>query len=231
MTKRVTTMTIEPRIIFTPDVTIDNEGIILPAKASGVEPLYALTFVLANQNCDLMQRRASCLSAAAKLITSMANESRFWLLACHTAWQPKTRLMERLRLWKWLERTQVALPGGMAGPEIVREKSDGLRWFGCMALNESQVAPADIVMQAERATFIVATYRSSPSIEDYIECGWADLEPSDMRFWAAMSQTAAAHDSFLLRPFGSFDDREAGVNILGRSRDIIRLKDHLGQSG
>src|SRR4051812_23276481 len=68
MTRLATTMTIKPRIIFTPDVTIDNEGIVLPATVSDVGPLYALTLVLANQDRDMTQRRASCLSAAVELI-------------------------------------------------------------------------------------------------------------------------------------------------------------------
>jgi hypothetical protein len=215
-------MTTDPRIIVSPNVYHQNDGIVFPLPEGEHRDLSAISMV-AQARPNLKTARLGCLLWATDLVSSALPTYKLWLLACQTVWQPDTRVVRFGGLWKWFERAGIPLPNGKRSSEVVRVMNDKFRSFGWIEIEQQELFSTDVVLRAEHATMLVATMGDPPDLESYLKAGWATVSPSTMAFWAEMSQVAAEHEGLFLRPFGSFDDREAGVNIIGDSKVIDQL--------
>jgi hypothetical protein len=213
-------MTTDSWIIHSPDVYVQNEGIVLP-RGNGGE-LSAVTVLTERVNA-LPDARLLCLREAVRLVTAAHEQAELWLLACQTAWQQDRPTARFNALWKGFERAGIQLPDGKRGEETIVVSEHGVRWFGGIQFPAKSLDVAEQVVAKEQSSLLVAMLDAIPSIEAFLAAGWSTFSPTSMDFWASVAESAASGHGLLLRLFGAFDDREAGVNIIGRPSSVHAL--------
>lgn len=218
------TMTIEPRIIVSDNAFIKNDGIVFPPPSAPITDLAALTYV-SSVTSDMRQKRLSCLALASRRVSDVLPNYRLWLLASQGAWQPDTKRMRALKLWRWLANGGMKTPAGAKGAEVAREHSHGIKWFSFAEVEEDELQIVHDIVSAEQTSFLVAAPRS-PAVDEYLAAGWDEGHPGVMTFWRDMALVTSRARHLLLRPFGNFDDVEAGVNVIGAPETIAMLKEH-----
>lgn len=213
-------MTIDRQIIHSPDVYVQNEGIVLPRRNGG--ELSAVT-VLTTRMSALHDARLACLREAVRLVTAAHAQAELWLLACQTAWQQDRPTARFNALWKWFDRAGIQLPDGKRGEEEIVLSERGVRWFGAIQFPVKCLGIAEQVVAREPASLLVAMLDEAPSIEAFLAAGWSSFSPASMDFWANVAESTASGQGLVFRLFGAFDDREAGVNIIGRPSSVEPL--------
>ncbi len=217
------TMTTEPRTIVSDNVFIDNDGVMFSPSSTSTATLAAVTYV-ASVATSVRLGRLECLDFAFRRVFDALPDDRLWLLASQSAWQSDTIRMRRLKLWRWLENAGMKVPARAQGVELARADLRGVRWFSVAEVAGEELAIAHDIVSTEQASFLVAA-PEPPVLEDYLAAGWADGHPGDMTFWRDMALMTSRDGHLLFRPFGNFDDREVGVNVIGAPETVAMLKE------
>ena len=215
-------MTTSPRMIVSDDAFSPNDGIVFARPPTPTASLAVLTYV-AQVMSNLRQERLDCLSLAIRRVAAVLPDDRLWLLACQAAWQPDTRRMRSLKLWRCLANGGMKTPARTLGAEIAKSDSRGLRWFAVAEVQEDELPLAHDIVSVEKTSFFVAS-PEPPVLEEYLAAGWAEGHEGIMTFWRDMALVTARVGNVLFRPFGNFDDAEVGVNLIGAPDTIALLK-------
>jgi hypothetical protein len=211
-------MTTEPRIIVSENAFIESDSIILPPPSGPTANLAAVTYVV-SVTSNLRQGRLHCLEVASRRISDRLPDSRIWLLASQRTWQLDIKRMRILKLWRWLATGGLKTPVRTHGDEIVKVRPDRIRWFALAEISEEELPIAHDIVSAEKTSFLVAA-PEPPALDEYLAAGWAETYPETMTFWRDMALVAAHNRHLLFRPFGEFDDREVGVDVIGAPETI-----------
>lgn len=219
LTTRITIiMTTEPRIIVSENAFVESDSIILPPPSGPTANLAAVTYVV-SVTSNLRQGRLHCLEVASRRISDRLPDSRIWLLASQRTWQLDIKRMRILKLWRWLATGGLKTPVRTHGDEIVKVRPDRIRWFALAEIGVEELPIAHDIVSAEKTSFLVAA-SEPPALDEYLAAGWAEMYPETMTFWRDMALVASQNRHLLFRPFGEFDDREAGVDVIGAPETI-----------
>lgn len=217
------TMTTEPRTIVSDNVFVENDGVVFSQPVASTAALAAVTYV-ASVASNLRQGRLECLNFAFRRVCHALPDERLWLLASQSAWQSNTTRMRKLKLWQWLENAGMKVPARVQGIELLREDPRGIRWFSVAEVAGEELAVAHDIVSVEQTSFLVAA-PEPPVLENYLTAGWAEGHPEVMTFWRDMALITSREGHLLFRPFGKFDDREVGVNVLGAPETVAMLEE------
>ncbi len=157
--------------------------------------------------------RLACLVEIHARLVAPAPPQQLRLLATHSAWQPDSAWTRKRRLWVSFRTAGLALPQHTE-EEVSRNGPDGLQFFGAATIRPDELAIADTILRAQPVSFLVIAPGSTPSIQELLSAGWDRHHPTDFEIWRDLAITVTRHDGILLRPFGSFDDPEAGFNLI-----------------
>jgi hypothetical protein len=112
----------------------------------------------------------------------------------------------------------VVLPHGDFVGESVLESKDGLRAFGAVRFELSQLEAVHSVMQAAQAAIIfIPKAQSMGNVSSIVRSGWAmsNTKPPEEILEAVCTQSGLVVDVY-----GEFDDREVSVAAFGK-RDVM----------
>jgi len=149
-------------------------------------------------------------------------DHELYILACHTAVQPDSRVSRYRKLWSSLESAALKVVGEDLGEWAVRD-GDGVRWFGGRRLQGADVDDAIAILEHERSSLLVATPRDNePLLVEMGTRGW----PRSTWHPEADTLLALSRDAGVpMWLFGEFDDMWGGLAAVGSPVLLRRLGD------
>jgi hypothetical protein len=210
-------------VILNPDLFAPNESILMRRPAEGSCPGLAAMTWLGDPPLGVREGRLACLHAAVEALSRGLPELELWLLVGQR-WQTDTVMGRHRGLWKLLESRGIALPSSERRQEHLERSPEGIRFFGTARLTVADIDGAFDVMSASAlALLIAAPHEAPPTIQQYLVVGWEGA-PADADYWRNMACVAVQRGGALLRPFGEFDDREFGVDVILERRSFDELR-------
>ena len=144
-----------------------------------------------------------------------------WLFAVHGPWQPKTRIIKYKKLWKSNPQFKPFVHLAKKSDEIEIESDKGLRYAGMVKLKNDSLSQAVELLRNDSACCIIASDRpeisSSNSINDLISLAFPNDKhgfKSTSINWLNLAAYLCSKRDFVIRVFGSFDDRDATIDIM-----------------
>jgi len=123
-------MTIEIEVSDVADLFAPNALFQLPMPTNAAQALAAIRFVAHADEGDSREAvRRACYDAAVQRIGDAYPALQLWLFACHSADQPRTKIVQHRRLWQSLATSQLVLPSGARTVESKVESGDGVRFL------------------------------------------------------------------------------------------------------
>lgn len=213
-------MTTDPEVRQVANVFLENDVLWVPA---GVRPL---GFQLAGAawlitGARPQEAHLQSLGHAVPLVITRLADYEAWLLACHSAWQPDTRVTRHRKLWRSLEARGLVTPSGRQVREGLVESVDGLRFFGALQLGLGSLEPVAAILEEECASHLVALRRQDESVAAaLVGSGWArpGVGPSP-----EVLEAVCSVGGVVFWPIGRFDDRDAGCIALAKPEVIDRV--------
>lgn len=205
---------------MTTEIKISVEGNLFGSRRSQMvgdaERLVAIRFearAVGGESRAALRRR--CFEDALDRLCRAQPTTAIWLLACHSAWQPKTRILIHRGLWKSLESSGLVLPSGGRSAERQVESESGVRYFGAVGVPLGDLDRAYGVLEAEPASLLVASIRgNTPALDDDLVAHWLHLRHLDLLSWLGVAERVCRREEVLFRPFGYFDDVEVGTDLI-----------------
>ena len=217
--KRETTMTIETRILLADDVFVENDVFMLSRKHYP-ESLTLSGVAWLRREPASRAHRSAILQAADEVERALPGH-RLWLLGAHTAAQPTSAVTRRRRLWKSLELRGVVTPSGTRTEEYAISEEAGYRWFGAIEITESSFSEVLAVIEAEKASLLVALPDEAGStVTTIIASGWSSSRHGPPR---DVLEPIADAQGIVFWLVGAFDDVEGGLVAFASRRTIERL--------
>jgi hypothetical protein len=211
------------QVVLAPDVFQPNECVNLEWSEPELRPdLAAVTFLLTAQVSDVRADLTwACIHRACSEISQALPSHRLWLCAC--AGGENNRITRSRGLWRALA-TQGFEPTARYTHETCVEVDDAsLRFYGAAELATGQVeALRPIVAPASCMFLSWLPSAAVPDIEGLMRAGW-NRGLSSTRELAQVAAVIATQGGIVLRLFGSFDDREAGVDCIMGSEHYALL--------
>ncbi len=174
--------------------------------------------------CETDNVRAAHLCCGEHIIADYFPDSsnlELWLLAGNSAWQDDNRVRRWYKFWKSLRRNGILPPPGKQTNEHLIVSLDGIKWFSAVQFDTPGYPQAMQVVYYEIVSVIAAFPKNSEALVDSIvHKGWERSPhgpPLDI-----LPSIIDGH-GLLLWPIGAFDDREAGVAVLGKPEDMDSL--------
>lgn len=209
-------MTTNVKIVKSAKVTQDENLFKLSPEASCVplDDLSSISFVTDAAPGMLEIVKAESVSACVNLLKEKLQDYNIWLLSSNAAWQPNSAIVKHLKLWRALKKNGIDVPE-RAVSELSVETEDGIKFFGCTKLDESELGIGLKVLAVERMSFLILLPEQlSVNLSDYVEKEWPTAREYDFAFWTAVISKICFNNGIFLRIFGAFDDRETGVSAV-----------------
>lgn len=220
MTSPGITMTIDLQAFRVADAFAEN-AVLRAERIGGAVGLELAALAWLATGARPRDARLHALAHAVSCVTERLAGYGLWLLACHTAWQPASRLARHRRLWSALKARGLDLPLGRDTAEGFVEGPSGLRFFGALQLLAARIEPVAAILEAEPASHLVALRRDGDTIAASLAArGWGRAVAGPD---AAVLTAVCSAEGVVLWPLGSFDDREAGCVALAKPEIIDRM--------
>lgn len=202
------------------DLFAENEVFLLGRLRSrgahavgGVAWLYTLAPALAHTRA---------LSDALSRLANVMPGYRRVLLLGDAAPRRDDRIVRHQRLWKGLERVGPRIPQGQRSEEHCVSTDEGVRWFGAVQFEPSEVdVVAGWLERGNEALVVGLPEPALRSLEPLLARGWSSDRSAPPQ---AVLDALLPLDGVLFWPAGAFDDRECGGILIG-SPELVDLLD------
>lgn len=177
---------------------------------------------------DFARMCVACAEAAKTLVFDNRGPSghRPWLFAATAALLPDDRVTRYKKLWKRIDESY-GIGTGRRGPEVPFEFAEGLRFAAVVELTPENFAEGTRLLRALRSSALVWTAReqmdSEAGTRRFFELAFPPRKgvPDDRTDWARLASAYCPLGDILVRPSGSWDERECSLDLIGR-RDQLR---------
>ena len=113
------------------------------------------------------------------------------------------------------------MPFGREAGEGFIERPGGVRFFGALQLGLGSLAPVAAILEAERASHLVALKEKDEAVaKSLVRRGW---DRPSMAPNADVVAAVCRADGVVFWPLGAFDDRESGCVALAKPDVIDQL--------
>lgn len=218
----------KPEFILVDDLWQKNECVNLP-PLDGDRDQRSLAGLSIVFRPELSVRREAVWMAmlhAIRLLSSGVQPLVLWLCACEIG--PANRIFRHRKLWKNIERNGIKIPSSDRTGEFESEQSDGsVAFFGAAKVSLAEAEESrDLIGPASRSFLVLMPNGSTPDVSALMGSGWRRglSEFVELRNIAIV---VTRQRGVLLRPFGEFDDPEAGVDCLIHPSLLSSLKEAL----
>lgn len=203
-----------PRLISY-DLSVANDILLLP-PVSGLGCILAAGAILEN---DVSHRaHETLLDNLVAHVQGAMPGVRHWLMAGHTVWQRKSRIVMHNRLWRSLSHAS-PLPLGRRSEEFLVETPEGLKFFGFVECERPFTTDVFAILREERACTLIASWGPDP-IEELAAVAGAGWARSEFGPPFEINRAACHMNIGAYAILGDFDDRERGVAFIARPRWI-----------
>lgn len=212
-------MTTEMQYDFIDDVSRRNNVLVLAVVKA--LPLSAGVWTKAVAD-SISRAQFECLNCAVRNLVANRPNWEFWLIVGHKTFQPNNRITRHNGLWKSLKNLGLVVPQGQFIAESALESEDGLRVFGAVRFDASQIQAVHAVMrETQAAVAFIPGEQSDSMVTSIVRHGWLmkNTKPPE-----EILENVCVHLSGLvLDVYGDFDDPEASVAVIGKKDVILDL--------
>jgi hypothetical protein len=216
-------MTIDLDMIIEEDLSLANNKILnLPANFSSDTRFSGIEFLMLAQSHE---SRTSKLRECFEIVLQRFSVARpsltIWLFVCSSTWRPKSAVVRYFGLWRSFQRSNILLPSGDRTVEKQIESSEGIRFFGVVHVPAGEADRVHGVLDSEPSSFVIGTLTSHPpALDDRLLTLWQDYRPEFPGEVARLAEIVCRDGGLLFRPFGAFDDREVGIDVILNADDL-----------
>lgn len=207
----------------------ENDDLLLPPPADGTPctALAALTVLLPAEP-SLAFARLMSLQYSWSVLDRLCPSYRMWILVIDAGWRENTSFRRYTKLWRSLEREGMELPRARMDEEIL-ETPEGIKFHAMASLDRDEVEKVGGLLRREPDSLLIsAPQERHPPLHDFFAAGWASGKFRYSERLRDLAMVAARHEMVLLRPFGEFDDREGGFNLISSPEVVRRIAPDLG---
>ena len=202
------------QIIFSPDLFQPNKSVNL-ARLTSADDHPRLAAITIESTPDIIHRSATiwaCLGRATELILQGAQTYRPWLCACECGYD--NRVARYSKLWKSLA-SKGFQPPVRTTPETSIENDDGtICFYGAAEIGIEKIESVKTIVTPSSRSFLAwLPSTTAPDIDCLVAMGWK-RGPSDLLELRDIAIVLSKQGGIVLRPFGQFDDLEAGVDCI-----------------
>ncbi|MBU1358854.1 MAG: hypothetical protein KKC79_15355 [Gammaproteobacteria bacterium] len=210
-------MTADTTIVFSPDVSVLNEVVHLPAlrfrnpktsaafrSSHGTSPANATVAYVAQLNAWLR---------------SELPHHKLYLLIGSSAWQPDSRVVRHYKLCGALRANDVLVP---SLTEWVVEAHRQLKFFGFADLTNFPDDLTEKALVSEPCAYLDAARTLEQA--DLPATGWSGRLSEDVD----LIKHIAGKDGVLIKAVGAFDDQERGALLIGKFDTLRKLAKGVG---
>ena len=177
---------------------------------------------------DFARMCVACAEAAKPLVFDDRSPGghRPWLFVATAAWLPDDRVTRYEKLWKRIDE-RYGIGAGRRGPEVPFESAEGLRFAAVAELTPENFAEGARLLRGLRSSALVWTAReqmdSEAGTRRFFELAFPPRKgvPDALTDWARLASAYCPLGDILVRPSGSWDERECSLDFIGR-RDQLR---------
>jgi len=230
MTQREITMITSDafQVVLAPDLFQHNACVNLPWPGTDPHPsLAAITLMLTANVGDVRADLIwACVREACAIILRGLPSYSPWL--CASDCGVNDRVTQYRALWKGLA-TRGFKPPARHTPERSLEVGDGaICFYGAAELEPEKLeCLRPIVTPASRSFLSWMPTAEVPNLDGMVTAGW-NRGLSDLRELAKVACTLSVQGGIVLRLFGEFDDREAGVDCIMNAENYALLSPLVG---
>ena len=211
--------TLDMRFEFVPDVSAKNEILSL-----AISPALKLAAGVWTEKAEdsLATARLNCLHYSLGRLKANWPDWEFCLLAGHKPLQPDNRITRYRGLWKSLVARGADLPHGDFVNESVVVVEGGVRAFGAVRFELSQLKAIHSIMLMTQAAITFTTVSAVLTKVPLLTTrGWplTNTKPPEEIVELVCDQSGIVIDAY-----GAFDDRDATVAAFGRKEVLDGLE-------
>lgn len=211
-------MTIEIRIVTTPDVSVANEVVNLSyAQGHKGGALSATSFLYAGPSGRYL---VDVLSFIFNLVSKKAPENDIWIFVGNSSRQPDTRIVRYRKLWGALKSRGLEILGGSNAKEITVDVDGGVKFFAALLLSEQSIESVVKVLLGERCSYILVLPKDVDA-QAALEKGWSGDMSEDLSFYYYICGIRG----LVFKRIGEFDDCEWGFLAIGSPDSMRALLD------
>ncbi len=224
MTNVGTIMTTDLRLIYASSLFTDNDVLRLEGHTWSEIELAGLGWFGVGQMPRHTHLRA--LQYASVAVLERLRGYGLYLLACHSCWQPDSRIVHHRGLWGAFAARGISIPSGVEVASGMMEHDGKVRFFGALQVEVGCLNAVSEILEEEPASHLVALERTNvPVVRALTQQGWASRGPlvlgrPDERVLARICDA----DGVVLWFVGAFDDRESGCVAIGKPRLVVSLR-------
>jgi len=191
-----------------------NECINLP-QSPNADVVAGLACVTVSQPVKPAQRSDltwGCVEYARDLFLSRIGLWTWWLFAC--VCEEDSRVNRHQGLWKRLAKQGLSLPQQVSTETTVSKDAAHICIFGATGTEAPDILRfRSVVTPASRSFLALLPQHKTPPVDLVIAAGW-ERGISDLEELRDIAIVVSKQGGVLLRVFGEFDDRVAGVDCI-----------------
>lgn len=195
-----------------------------------LDSISAFTLSLRIKGSTLAELQERCLSKLVNLIDTAFPHYNIWLLVSNSAWQPNSKVVKHLKLWKSFSKRGVDVSFCEKTIEVEVKSDEGIKYFGAIKINNNNIREVISVVKKEYMSFIISTdMEILPYVDEFIKYGWAASTGYDVKFNTNAMSLICASKGLFIKVIGEFDDAEAGVSVV-LAKDQFSVLERLAES-
>lgn len=200
-----------------------------------VPPLSAVCIVSTEhelpRELELMDK--ACVEAAAPLLFAserLSENYKLWLFLAHGAWQARSVMVKHRKLWRSFPSAW-NLDGFQLCREQLVESDKGLRFMGVAEVRPEGLFTATQILRRESSGALILSRRDYCESEDEVARLFHSAFPSrggggaaqEWIDWLSFSLSCCPSGDIVIRISGSWDEREAALNLIMLPEQLPRF--------
>lgn len=151
-----------------------------------------------------------------------------WLLVCDGAWVKDNRVVQYYKIWKFLKMKGLHLIGEERLEEIAIKNNEKVRYFSALKKPECSKTNLNFLLREGSGRFGRFTLFFVPKKKFFTNIELVRKsrplafvkESDDAIQWSQVASIICGNENVLVRPFGFFDDKKSGFDLLFH-RDLL----------
>lgn len=164
----------------------------------------------------IREAKVAALVAVVDAVQRVLPDLEPWLLVTHSAPRWDNRITRYYKIWKSLERSDVAIPAGERMGETTVKVERGLQFTSALRCRGIDAGEMIDFLNAHNGCVLLFIAKASARdiVASFMATGWRKVRHSAPPL--DMLRAACQADMLACEHIGRFDDRENGIGIIGR---------------
>ncbi len=224
--------------LLAPDVFAENECVVFDraraSKMTSLVPDIAAMCIVTTElqlprEMELLDKANADYVAPLLFDNQLINDGyKIWLFASHGPWQPNSVMVNHNKLWKSFP-SKWTLDNFLLSREVMLESSEGIRFAGVAEVSKNSFLTPIQILRSESSCAIIASKRDYVDSERGVVHLFNSAFPTNNGVpqtridWLSLALDCCSLEDVVVRVSGSWDEREASLDLIMLSRLLPRL--------